>query len=113
MKTRKETAELAALLGERNPGSPACNASNALIMCRIASAAQRIAVDLCNGDIEQHQFEKRKTALLHRLSAFEAPYKIRFEIGGDPRGYVTRISSTSKQPIRGNTWGGDEEGYGI
>lgn len=114
MKTRKQVAELAALLaGRRAVNNPHWTAEDTLTICRIATTAQRIAVALCNGDIEQDRFDATKSRLLKKLEPLVAPYGVRFEIGGDPRGPVLRMHSATKQPLKGNTWGGDEEGYGI
>jgi hypothetical protein len=119
MKSRKEVAVLAALLAVRRSEGKLSQShawgvtEDTMLICRIATSASTIAVALSNGWIEQDQFERKKERLLKRLEQFQEPYKVRFEIGGDPRGWVLRMFSTTAQPIKGNTLGGDEDGYGI
>ena len=116
MKTRNELAHLSAILAFRcNHKNPAWVASDALLLCRIGATAARLATALCNGQIEQDEFDRKKSRLLPRLTEAAARYDVRFEIGGDPRGYVLRMFAKDgrSQKLRGNTWGGDEAGYGI
>ena len=116
MKTRKELAHLAAVLAFRcNHKNPAWVEADALLLCRIGATASRIATALCNGEIQQDQFAAKKARLLPRLAEAASRYDVRFEIGGDPRGYVLRMfpADGRSAKLRGNTWGGDESGYGI
>ena len=118
MKSRKEIAELAAVLAERAAVTGKFNrawiAGDTLLIARIAVAANTKACALCNGDIEQDKFDKAKERLYKHLEPLAAQYAVRFEIGGDPRGYVLKMfANDGTAPISGNTWGGDESGYGI
>lgn len=113
MKTRKQIAELAAILATRIHRKPHRIAEDVMLLSRMGAAAETIAVRLCNGDINQDQFEKRKGSIAKRLKEVEETYSVRFGIGGDPRGYVLKMYSQNDKPIFGNTLGGDEEGYGI
>lgn len=116
MKTRKETAELAAMLALRCMAAKAPHqiAADALMLSRLASAAESNALALCNGDRQQDAYDRKKESIERRANAIAAGYWLRAKCGGDPRGYCLRLYSTNaKRPLRGNTWGGDQEGYGV
>lgn len=116
MKTRNELAHLAAVLALRSSHkNPQWVSDDSLLLCRIAATATRIATALCNGEMQQDTFASKKKRLAARLDYLRARYDVRFEIGGDPRGYVLRMFAGDGRSakLRGNGWGGDEAGYGI
>lgn len=119
MKSRLQIAELAALLASRKTDltkegwSQFRTAQDTLLICRVAASAETIAVQLCNGVISQELFEHKQGKLLAKIKPLQEPYKVRFEIGGDPRGCVLKMFNAGGAPIHGNTLGGDESGYGI
>jgi len=117
MKTRKQVAELAAILASRfNNGSHFKHeriADDTLLICRLGTAAETIATNLCNLPNYQSMFKKRKAVILKRLAPMQAAYSVSFELNGDPRGYCLRMfASKDLGPFPINTWG-DEAGYGI
>jgi hypothetical protein len=112
MKTRKEIAKLAAVLAVRC-GNLALVADDTMLLARIGAAAETKAEQLCNDEIEQWKFDLAQYRLCVRLKPLVGRYAVRFEIGGDPRGYVLKMFSNDARPIGGNTLGGDEGGYGI
>ncbi len=118
MKTRHEIAELAVLLARRSKLSKCISANgianDALALIRLGSQATTAATNLCNVANYQNTFEKRKASILARLAPFERAYNVTFEVGGDPRGCVLKMHAVKgSKPLAGNTWGGDESGYGI
>lgn len=114
MKTRLEIAELAALLMARAPKSkPHMVAEDALLIVRCASGAESGAVALCNGVLSQERWDAKRERLAKRLAPVVARYWLTARLGGDPRGYCLHLLGTPDAPLRGNTWGGDGDGYGV
>ena len=78
---------------------------------RQAATLQRVAEAACNHELrdwERDSDERAEAAL--RRSIAELPGLSIASIGGDPRGYVVKLKLPSG---RGNTWGGDETGWGV
>jgi hypothetical protein len=91
---------------------------------RLAATHQRLAVDACNGPPDavapreypvivdlwwkrnQRQMEANET----RIFALCAEWGIGASLGGDPRGYTVKLHLPDG---RGNTWGGDTDGWGV
>lgn len=112
MKSRKDTVELAVILTRRNPKANVVR--DTMLLCRLGSMATTTATNLCNVKNYQETYEKRVASLLRRLKAIGETYQVHFAVGGDPRGYALKmfaVDGTASLP--GNTWGGDESGYGI
>ena len=85
-----------------------------LTLSRIAATATRHATNLCNVPNYQPIWDKKKRGLLIRANAVVRPYGCTAEIGGDPRGCCLKLFAEPETPeLRGNTWGGNESGYGI
>lgn len=115
MHTRQEVAELAAVLQSRWCKAPTGRtAGDTLRLLRLATAAQNQAIRLCNEGNYQETFDRKKASILKQVLILVFPYGLTATIGGDPRGSVTRLFSTRKrEPLNGNTWGGNEDGYAI
>lgn len=54
--------------------------------------------------------EKREEGIQARVTKALAPYGITPNFSGDPRGYTLKLILPSG---KWNTWGGEEEGYGV
>lgn len=90
-------------------------------LIRYGAKASRDAVKLCNGELDQDEYERARhrtaatiDALLKYFSDLEYMAgrfpKIGYAIGGDPRGFSLKLRLPSKIS---NTWGGEEAGYGV
>jgi hypothetical protein len=111
---KQELAELAVMLGRRMENvSVYTTAKTCVELSRLATRAQSIAVALCNGDITQETFEKLKERLTFKANTILQPFHLRAVIGGDPRGPVFRLHNHGGMVVRGNTMGGDEDGYAV
>jgi hypothetical protein len=114
MTTRKQLAELSAMLALRAPQiSPAATAEAALKLCRFASAAETNATNLCNVPNYQERYDRKKESIRKHAQNIAGLYECRVEVSGDPRGCCLKLHGMGKKLVRGNTWGGDESGYGI
>lgn len=116
-------AELAAKLAEivhTSPDAqPSYNRKNALQiardaarLCSMARAHHRLAETACNRELTVREIKREENIQMDILAllteyGFDAK-DIRF--GGDPRGYTVKVHFPDG---RGNTWGGDAEGWGI
>jgi hypothetical protein len=115
MTTRKQVAELSAMLALRAPKvSPSATAEAALKLCRFAAAAETNAVNLCNVPNYQARHDRKRDSIVKHAAPVAAIYGLSVQCGGDPRGYCLKLfAMPGKPPVRGNTWGGDEDGYGV
>ena len=117
MISRKELAHLTATLARRTDEkmhSASMIVADAIKLSRIAATVSRHAVNLCNVPDYQKVWDAKTPGLL--LAAFNVAlqYGCTAKIQGDPRGHVLRLFAKPGAPeLRGNTWGGDEDGYGI
>lgn len=68
----------------------------------------RLAVALCNGEIDQPEYDKRTERIEQRLNKLLGVLGIEANYGGDPRGYTVKLVFPSR---RSNTFGGD--GWGV
>jgi hypothetical protein len=86
---------------------------------RLAPAAQAIAEAECNGIRPEHAPYWMSKGLrlgkaIGKLNERLAPLGLCVRTHGDPRGYTLRLHALEgAAPLAGNTWGGDEDGYGI
>lgn len=115
MTSRKEIATLAAMLAIRCPARGHDRiAADALKLARYGSAALTNATALCNVPNYQARYDKKRDSIRGHANALAAGYALRVELTGDPRGYCLRLFSNSAAlPLAGNTWGGDESGFGV
>lgn len=117
----RERRALQALLlkygdGSRNTWHDAC------AMIRASHGLHTIAERQCSeemSDAETARVEKREKLLESSITRIVTAYGGRVTFAGDPRGYVVKLHFEPKKgtPYDGrkpaNTWGGEEEGYGI
>lgn len=103
-------AHLAAILAER--ALPARAAALAMQLYEIGSKLSRLAVKECNDPSwSDRDTERRyKLAAMAQEALRSAGFPVRVAANGDPRGHGLHIFF---DPPRGNTWGGDEAGFGI
>lgn len=81
---------------------------------KLASRATSRAIANCNGWIDTERLERQTSAIEKRADVILLPYGLRSRTTGDPRGFCLRLHALPCSPsVRGNTWGGDEGGYGI
>lgn len=67
-------------------------------LVRIERKANRDAVALCNGEIEQEEFEKREERHLAKVRALLGHPLPGLFVNGDPRGYALKIDP-ERQPL--------------
>lgn len=120
--TISERDEFVAVLARELPDMAAHHVAElAGFLVAASRKMDRLAVALCNGDIDQEPFSKRADRLREKIDAKFAEFgkleylkdkmpAIQFQLGGDPRGYTLKLHLPSK---RHNTWGGEEAGYGV
>jgi hypothetical protein len=116
MITRKEIAELAAMLATRAPArtySYGRIAADALKLARYGSAAGTNAVNLCNIPDYQARYDRKAAKIKKGAQDVAGAYNLRAECNGDPRAGCLWLFSTDKTEIRGNSLGGDAEGFGL
>lgn len=115
MKTTSHNAEISAMLAARLPGLPAkFHAANAANLAVLGARANRNAENYCNIPDYGERFEREARRILARAAAIVSAYGLSVKHTGDPRGYCLRLfSADSGRPLKGNTWGGDDEGFGI
>jgi len=102
-------------LASRAPEVPPHHiAATVATLSRAAARATSMATAYCNGHLDGDAYERRAAALKTRTDKTLAPYGLTCRTTGDPRGYCLHIhAAPGAAPVRGNTWGGDEDGYGI
>ena len=108
---RKEQLEFVAMMGQELPGVPARTIGE---LCQrlmaLARKAQKNAEDYCNVQNYQDKSDEILEAVWSVINHFQVGGKIRPRVTGDPRGYCLKLHTPNK---RYNTWGGEEEGYGV
>lgn len=84
---------------------------------RAARKLDRLAVALCNGDVDPDSYDAAKARAVARvqraldgLAEWTDRRVTIAEVGGDPRGHTLKLRLPSG---KGNTWGGDECGWGV
>lgn len=110
-------AELAAKLvvlavpaDRETPATPHQAAFDAARLCSLARAHHRLAETECNREMTTRELARQVNI---RLTIREILVEYGIEsvnFSGDPRGYTVKIHFPDG---RGNTWGGDSEGWGI
>jgi len=80
----------------------------AQIVLRQSARHGRLAVALCNGDVDQEEYDRKQERIRQRLTPLLDVLGIGVAFGGDPRGYTVKLQFDSKVS---NTWGND--GYGV
>lgn len=120
MKTRKEVAELVAMLALRSVGTNRQTVlareivADSLKLCRLAASAETQALNLCNIPNYQARADKKLSSIEKQLAPITIRYNLTSKTTRDPRGYCVRLFAVEGTPaLPGNTWGGDESGYGI
>lgn len=86
-------------------------AGDAGLLKSLARAHNRLAEAECNREITSREIRRRQSIqakIIEILKPYIGDGRVRFS--GDPRGYTVKVQFPDG---RGNTWGGDEEGWGI
>lgn len=111
MSATRDRLELVAVLTRELPGQPVG------VVVELAQAVMRhghrhggLACALCNGVIEQDEYERRQGKIRDKLTGLLGVLGIGVKFGGDPRGFTVKLLLPSK---RSNTWGGEEDGWGV
>lgn len=114
MKT-PDIAILSATLAHRAPHIAAhISAHTAAAIATAGKRAASLATRYCNGTIRPDEYEKRHATIAANASALLEPYGLSATATGDPRGHCLHLFALpGAAPLRGNTWGGDESGYGV
>ena len=103
----ESTARLAVMLARREPKRAEHLVSgDAMAFHRLAVGLRSLAVAACNADLTSGQ-EIRQDGLHRRAEDLAKSYGLTVR-EGDPRGYVLHLVG-----LPGNTWGGDESGWGV
>lgn len=120
MSYRSDREEFLVRLAIELPGVPhAAILYHGRAILRAARKLGTLAVALCNGDIDQDAYDAAKDRAVARvqrvlaeMAAWTPPNRrvTIAETGGDPRGYCLKLHLPSG---KGNTWGGDECGWGV
>lgn len=77
----------------------------------LGSSMGTLAVRLCNGDIDQEYYDKRKESIRKRITeAATVAGATEIILGGDPRGHTVKLVFPTG---RANTWGGVADGYAV
>jgi hypothetical protein len=113
MATDKDMVEfgrLVAFLAARDvKAGVACGAVNdAMTLVKMTRGIVRHAENECNREVTPREIaaDAKRCAAVEALAASYG-LTVRY---GDPRGYVVHLVGPG---VRGNTWGGDESGYGV
>lgn len=134
--TKKEREEFVGVLAEAMIPQGTNGFNVALVarnLMRWGATQSRIAVALCNGEMEQDEYDKKTERLRAQAEPILRQFHIRAIWGGDPRGYSLKLilpnvcpqcnyvgpcttcpkCVRATQPSRYNTWGGKEDGWGV
>lgn len=79
---------------------------DAMRLQRLGLRALRRAEKWCN--VPDYEPEPEGERIAKLAAEILAPYGLTAQVTGDPRGYCLKIMG-----LPGNTWGGDESGFGI
>ena len=117
-RTKNNRAILLAHMSRAFPGVPAAKiADDIAALGKIGAHAHRHAEKMCSDESYYNRMTGEdgdlwiKTNFAENVRAILARYPgMRAAFHGDPRGYVLYLHHRA---IPGNTWGGDEHGYGI
>lgn len=111
-------AHLAAVAINKTPNSPTLQeqtgrfgvnrARDAMKLQRLGRRAHRNAERYCSEQGYEDRYEPEKARIERQAAEILAPYGLTAQVTGDPRGYCLKIMG-----LPGNTWGGDESGFGI
>lgn len=109
-----QAAALAVMLERRRGNASVYPPPDVQELFALGRRAAALALKQCNDPRWSDKDEKAQTRCEKRANEIVEPYGLRAEVQGDPRGYCLKLFSTDKRkPLRGNTFGGDESGYGI
>lgn len=114
---QENRANLVAQIARLRPDAKAHEiAADVTALARIGTRAARHAARMCSeeGYYNAHVDEDGNDTLDDKLEAkaqkIAEKYGLTARTAGDPRGYVLYLTGPG---LRGNTWGGDEHGFGI
>lgn len=83
-------------------------AADVLKFRRMASTAESLAMKQCNSADWNEADVAKRDRLRERGNELAKAYGLTVKVGGDPRGFTFKLIG-----LPGNSWGGDEEGYGL
>lgn len=83
-------------------------AQDAMKLQRLGRRATRNAERYCNITDYEPRYNQECTRILKAAAEILDTYDLVPKLSGDPRGYCLKIKG-----LPGNTWGGDEAGFGI
>jgi len=111
----QESILLALLLKSRAPETGNLKiVDDCAALRRLASRATSRAVAYCNGVIDSGKAERQSDSLTKKADTLLLPYGLHSRTTGDPRGFCLRLHALPGHPeLKGNTWGGDDSGYGV
>lgn len=129
MATTKEREQFVAFMQRELATFPPAEVEQAArLLLRHAATHGRLAEESCNGHPAQGspsmdvkslgklqekwdaRIEREEKRIEKRIGEICAPFGIRPDFGGDPRGYTVKLFLPSGKY---NTWGGKESGYGV
>jgi hypothetical protein len=103
----KRVSELSQMLSARAPGGLWGDIyADAVTLIKLGRRAERDAERVCN----EEGYESKDEQIEKRARAIAEKYGLTADTQGDPRGYCLRLHGAG---LRGNSWGGDEAGYGV
>lgn len=94
---------------ERFIRTAASVAQDAMALQKLGRRANKLAERACSDSSYSEEKQAAEEArIASKVDNILRPYGLTAKISSDPRGYCLKI-----QGLPGNTWGGDEEGFGI
>jgi len=102
------------LASRKSDAAPHHIAADVAALSRLSARATTAATRYCNGHLESDAYDKTASRIKTAADKTLAPYGLTSRTTGDPRGYCLRLlPAPGAAPVRGNTWGGDADGYGV
>lgn len=104
-----KTADIATFAAHLTTAAGRPAGKEAAELIRLAATHQRLRVESCNRELTERE-EKRLENTRKKITDISAACNCEARCGGDPRGYTVKLVMPHGAY---NTWGGEEEGYGI
>lgn len=107
----REQAELLAYLAKRFPSEPTPKLIfDVKALGAIGRGCRKAEERYANGDITDEILTQYENKMGAAAATLLKRYGLWVKIGGDPRGFCFYLFGDG---LRGNTWGGDEHGFGL
>lgn len=103
--TRDERLEFAFVMGELGK----LRFSEVERLLKLAKAHGKLQEKACNSELSDRE-KAREAKIEQEIANLLHPSGIKAKFGGDPRGYTVKLILPNK---RYNTWGGEEDGWGV